>query len=235
MTQQEANEFVNQLRRTFTELHNLPMPTIAAVDGLALGGGAELALACDLRVLSTAAAMAFPETHLGIIPGAGGTQRLARIVGASRAKQLIFTAARVSGEQAFELGLADELVDAAAPPVVRVIGGAGDKADASSSAAAAASHQGPKGSSHNNVREGSGGERSEAAYLKALELAATIRKGAPLALAQAKAAINVGLDADLASGLRVEELAYARLLPSKDRLEGLAAFAEKRAPRYTGE
>lgn len=86
MTQAEAAEFVSMLRRTFTDLAALPMPSIAVLEGGAFGGGAELALACDLRVSDTDAVLAFPETRLGIIPGAGGTQRLPRLVGLGVAK-----------------------------------------------------------------------------------------------------------------------------------------------------
>lgn len=86
MTQAEAAEFVSTLRRTFTDLAALPMPSIAVLEGGAFGGGAELALACDLRVADTNAVLAFPETRLGIIPGAGGTQRLPRLVGLGVAK-----------------------------------------------------------------------------------------------------------------------------------------------------
>lgn len=86
MTQTEAAEFVSSLRRTFSELAALPMPSIAVLEGYALGGGAELALACDLRVCDTRAELAFPEARLGIIPGAGGTQRLPRLIGVSAAK-----------------------------------------------------------------------------------------------------------------------------------------------------
>jgi enoyl-CoA hydratase/carnithine racemase len=86
MTQAEASEFVSNLRRTFSELAALPMPSIAVLEGGAFGGGAELALACDLRIADTNAVLAFPETRLGIIPGAGGTQRLPRLVGLGVAK-----------------------------------------------------------------------------------------------------------------------------------------------------
>jgi enoyl-CoA hydratase/carnithine racemase len=86
MTQAEAAEFVSSLRRTFSDVAALPMPTIAVLEGGAFGGGAELALACDLRVADTSAVLAFPETRLGIIPGAGGTQRLPRLVGVGAAK-----------------------------------------------------------------------------------------------------------------------------------------------------
>ncbi|KAL6777387.1 hypothetical protein ACKKBF_B21305 [Auxenochlorella protothecoides x Auxenochlorella symbiontica] len=111
MTRQEASAFVRDLRGTFSALEALPMPTIACVDGYALGGGAELALACDFRVCGTGAQFAFPETRLGIIPGAGGTQRLPRVVGTPRAKELIYTGRRISAQEALDIGLADHLAD----------------------------------------------------------------------------------------------------------------------------
>lgn len=86
MTQAEVAEFVTSLRRTFTDVEALPMPTIAVLEGYAGGGGAELALSCDLRVADSTAVLVFPEARLGIMPGAGGTQRLARLVGLSAAK-----------------------------------------------------------------------------------------------------------------------------------------------------
>eukprot|EP00775_Hariotina_reticulata_P003240 gene3240-3517_t len=187
MTQAEAAEFVSSLRRTFTDLSALPMPSIAVLEGAAFGGGAELALACDLRIGDPQALLAFPETRLGIMPGAGGTQRLPRLVGLGAAKELIFTAKRVGAPEAVRLGLLDHCVD-----------------------------------------QGKAMER-------ALELARDIAQCAPLSLRAAKAAINQGIEVDLGSGLKLEEALYAQLLPTRDRIEGLKAFAEKRQPLYTGE
>jgi methylglutaconyl-CoA hydratase len=107
MTPREASAFVADLGATFSALAALPMPTIAAVDGVALGGGAELALACDLRVAGPGAAFAFPEARLGIIPGAGGCARLPRLVGHARALDLIATARRVGPEEAAGWGLVE--------------------------------------------------------------------------------------------------------------------------------
>lgn len=187
MTQHEAAEFVNAIRRTMSDLQALPIPTIAAIDGYALGGGAELALACDLRVAGPQASFAFPEAQLGIIPGAGGTQRLPRLIGVSKAKELIFTCRKVAGLEAVDIGMAEH-----------------------------------------GVSEG-------LAFDKALDLAKAISQSAPLSLRMAKEAINQGYNMDLSSGLKLEEACYAQLLPTKDRLEGLKAFAEKRPPRYMGE
>ena len=187
MSPEETMAFVQQLRATFTALERLPMPTLAAIEGAALGGGLELALACDLRVMGGGAKVGLPETSLAIIPGAGGTQRLPRLIGRSRAKELIFTARRLGASEAFDYGIADRVCDAGT------------------------------------------------ALKSALALAREILPNGPIALRAAKEAIDQGLDGDRDGGLRIEEACYARVIPTQDRLEGLAAFRDKRKPIYRGE
>ena len=103
----------------FLKLETLPIPTIAAVNGYALGGGCELSMACDIRICSDTAVFGQPETGLGITPGFGGTQRLARLVGAGMAKQMIYTAKNIKADEALRIGLVnavyqkDELMGAA--------------------------------------------------------------------------------------------------------------------------
>jgi enoyl-CoA hydratase/carnithine racemase len=99
-----------ELTTSFTHVARLPKPVIAAVTGYALGGGYELALCADFRVLGASAKIGQPEIQLGVIPGAGGTQRLARLVGPAKAKDLVFTGRHVGAEEALELGLADAVV-----------------------------------------------------------------------------------------------------------------------------
>jgi enoyl-CoA hydratase len=99
-------------RRVFDEIASLPKPTIAMVNGFALGGGCELAMACDLRVASRSARFGQPEIRLGLIPGGGGTQRLPRLVGAGAALRMILSGEPVDAEEAFRIGLVDVLVDA---------------------------------------------------------------------------------------------------------------------------
>ena len=101
------------LQSAFTAVARIPKPTVAAVTGYALGGGCELALACDFRVVGDNARLGQPEILLGLIPGAGGTQRLARLVGPARAKELIFSGRFVAADEALRIGLVDEVVDAA--------------------------------------------------------------------------------------------------------------------------
>ncbi len=187
MTQEEATGFVKKLRATFTMLECLPMPTIAAIEGAALGGGLELALACDFRLVGGSAKLGLPETSLAIIPGAGGTQRLPRLIGRARAKELIFTARKFGAAEALRYGLADRITDPG------------------------------------NALESS------------MELAREILPNGPVALRAAKEAIDRGLDLDSSGGLLLEEACYARVIPTLDRLEGLAAFKEKRKPLYRGE
>ncbi|KAA8522183.1 hypothetical protein F0562_012856 [Nyssa sinensis] len=187
MSPSEVQSFVNSLQSTFSFLEALRIPTIAVIEGVALGGGLEMALSCDLRICGEDATLGLPETGLAIIPGAGGTQRLPRLVGKSVAKELIFTGRKVTGRDAVSMGLVNYCVPA------------GD------------------------------------AYSKALEIARDINQKGPLAIRMAKRAIDGGLEIDMASALELEEDCYEQLLHTKDRLEGLAAFAEKRKPRYTGE
>lgn len=109
MTSRQALEFSELGSRTFRDLEELPIPVIAAVNGFALGGGCELALACDIRIASTAAAFAQPEVGLGIPPGFGGTQRLARTVGRGMASQLLFTGDRIGAAEALAIGLVNSV------------------------------------------------------------------------------------------------------------------------------
>lgn len=191
MHQSEVGPFVSKARALITELGNLPMPVIAAIDGAALGGGLEMALACDIRIAANSAKMGLVETKLAIIPGAGGTQRLPRAIGVSLAKELIFAAKVVDGAEACRLGLVNHSVEQ--------------------------------------------NESGDGAYLRALELAREINPQGPIAVRMAKLAINQGIEVDLSTGLAIEEACYSQVIPTKDRLEGLAAFKEKRRPHYKGE
>jgi enoyl-CoA hydratase len=160
-------------------LEEMPKPTIAAINGFALGGGCELALGCDLRYASSRARLGQPEIDLGIVPGWGGTQRLARICGLGIAKELILTGNQVDAEEALRIGL----VNAIADPVLD----------------------------------------------HALEVAGKLAAKSPGALAVAKRLLNLSPGA-----LEQEAEEFGDLFASEDAKEGLAAFADKRAPRFVG-
>jgi enoyl-CoA hydratase/carnithine racemase len=185
-THDDIRRWLVELHEALREIEKCPKPWIAAVNGLALGGGCELALACDLRVLDPAAQIGLTETKIGVIPGGGGTVRLARIVGIGRAKEMIFTARRVDAQEALAMGLANR------------ISGSGESLRA------------------------------------ALALAGEIAANAPVAVGAAKAAIDEAWDLPVDDALARERAQYEKPLESEDRLEGLRAFAEKRAPRWQG-
>merc|ERR1719382_2034462 len=111
MTPAEVGPFVAKGREIIGAWDKLPMPVIAAIDGVALGGGLEMALACDLRVASTDAKLGLTETRLAIIPGGGGTQRLPRVIGPAKARELIYTARVLKGKEALDIGLVNHCVD----------------------------------------------------------------------------------------------------------------------------
>jgi enoyl-CoA hydratase len=160
-------------------LETMAKPTIAAINGFALGGGCELALACDLRYASSRARLGQPEINLGLVPGWGGTQRLARVCGIGVAKDLILTGRLVDAEEGLRIGL----VSAIADPVLE----------------------------------------------RALETAHELAAKSSLALALAKRLINLSPGA-----LDTEADEFGDLFSSADAIEGLTAFAEKRAPKFVG-
>jgi enoyl-CoA hydratase len=181
----EGLEGINQ--KLFTAIENFPWPVIAAVNGYALGGGCELALACDLRIAAEEAKFGFPETSLGIVPGAGATQRLPRLLGWGKAKELIFTGETFDAREALRLGLVTQVVP-----------------------------------------------RSEL-MAAARALAEKILARGPLATRLAKLALNISARTGLDAGLEFERLAQAICFDSKDKVEAMTAFLEKRKPKFRGE
>lgn len=112
MNRNQVRKTVSMIRNTINAIDELPQPVIAAINGAAFGGGTELALACDIRIASETATFALTETSLGIIPGAGGTQRLPRLIGKGKAKELIFTARKIEATEAHAISLVEYVVPA---------------------------------------------------------------------------------------------------------------------------
>lgn len=112
MNEQQAKEAVSLIGRTINQVESLPQPVIAVLNGVAFGGGLELALACDLRIASSQVKLGLTETSLGIIPGAGGTQRLPRLIGIGKAKELIYTSRRIDANEAYRINLIEYVVEA---------------------------------------------------------------------------------------------------------------------------
>ncbi|MFD1066174.1 enoyl-CoA hydratase-related protein [Oceanobacillus locisalsi] len=186
MNDDEVVTAVQKISSVCDAIEKLDVPVIAAINGVAFGGGLEIALACDLRIAANHVKMGLTETSLAIIPGAGGTQRLPRLIGTGQAKLLIYTAQSISAEDAFAIGLI---------------------------------------------------ERSVAASFlqdEAVSIARKITKNGPAAIKQAKKAINQGMDLPMDEAIQLEHASYKKLIPTKDRKEGLLAFQEKRKPDYHG-
>lgn len=109
----EAHRFLKDVQALFNRIEDLEKPVIAAISGLALGGGCELALACDLRIAAESAMFGQPEIKIGVIPGAGGTQRLPRIIGVTKAKELLYTGDVIDAQEAYRIGLVNKVVSVA--------------------------------------------------------------------------------------------------------------------------
>ena len=187
LTPLTGREHARRGQALLDRLENLPFPTIAAINGYAYGGGLELALACTLRVASENAKMGLPETSLGILPGYGGTQRLARLLGKARAAELVLTADKgVTAAEAHRLGLVNRVV----PP----------------------------------------GQALSAAF----ELAQSIARNGPIACRYALEAIRQGVEMPLAEGLAYEATLFGLCASTEDMKEGMNAFLEKRAAKFTG-
>jgi len=181
-----AKQFARRGLDAINRLTQLPIPVIAAVNGYALGGGTEMALACDFVYAAETAQFGLPEINLGIIPGFGGTQRLSRLIGPNMAREMIYTGKMINATEALRLGIVNKV---SAPDQLM-----------------------------DDV----------------LAIAAAIAQKGSTALRAAKQAINNGMNVDLASGLALENDAFALCLASSDAREGTSAFLEKRKPEFTG-
>ncbi|MFQ5996777.1 MAG: enoyl-CoA hydratase/isomerase family protein [Dehalococcoidales bacterium] len=186
-TMTELGERSARRRVLASRLETMSKPTIAAINGFAVGSGLELAMACDLRIASDNAKFGQPEINLGIMPGNGGTQRLPRLVGKGRAMEMILTGELIDAHEAYHIGLVNRVV--------------------------------PQTELMSNVRE----------------LANKLAAKSPLAIKLVKNAIHVGLDMNLNDGIQYESRLFAIVCGSQDKQEGVAAFLEKRPPRFQGK
>jgi enoyl-CoA hydratase len=173
-------------QEVYTRIEQLEIPSIAAINGWAVGTGLEIAMACSMRVASEKAKMGQPEVKLGITPGAGGTQRLPRLVGLGRALEMILTGDPVTAEEAKAMGLVNRVVP------------------------------------HDQV------------LAEAKKLAETIAARPKLAIQYSKAAVLRYADGSLSEGLDHESYLHALSCGTEDKKEGVAAFIEKRDPKFTG-
>jgi len=179
MSVQDITRRAGEMMAAIDSVAQIPKPVIAAVTGYALGGGCELAMTADFRISADTAKWGQPEILLGLIPGMGGTQRLPRLVGPSKAKDLIYTGRFIDAAEALDIGLVDVVVPAAE------------------------------------------------VYATAQAMAAKFATGPTLALRAAKAAIDQGLQGDLATGLKLEAHLFAAVFATEDKERGVASFIDK--------
>ena len=183
----QAMEFSLFGQGVLERIERLPQPVIGVINGFALGGGCELAMACDLLIAADTAKFGQPEVNLGIIPGNGGTQRLPRLVGRNLAKEMVLMGEMISAQRAYEIGLVNRVV--------------------------------PQADLMNTARE----------------VAARILSKGPVAVRTAKMVMNRGLDLDLSNACALESSVFAVGFSTADRVEGMAAFLEKRKAVFTGK
>jgi 3-hydroxypropionyl-coenzyme A dehydratase len=204
-----AEKYASAAQDVLNKIEKLEKPVIAAINGFALGGGCELAMVCDIRIASSNAKLGQPEVTIGIPPGWGGTQRLLRIVGPSKAKELIFTGRTISAEEAEKIGLVNKVIALGPNDVLP-----------------------PDAPDGDSVKEK---ERStqlarilnKKLMEECLVLAREITKNSFIAVKTSKMLINKGMDADINTGLRLEIYGWALCFAHEDREKMMSAFLNK--------
>lgn len=204
----KAEKYASSAQAVLNKIERLEKPVIAAVNGFALGGGCELALACDIRIASGNAKIGQPEVTIGIPPGWGGTQRLARIVGPAKAKELIFTGKMITAEEAVQIGLINKVVNL--EPEDQLQSQTSDEIS--------------------NKKE-KANEEARSLNKKLIEecmaLANQIAKNSFIAVKVSKMLINKAMDVDIDTGLRLEIYGWAMCFAHEDRQKMMSAFLSK--------
>ena len=205
----QAERYATSAQDVINRIDRLEKPVIAAVNGFALGGGCELAMACDIRIASSNAKIGQPEVTIGIPPGWGGTQRLMRLIGPAKAKELIFTGKMIMADEAYQIGLVNKVIslgpDDKLPPEV------------------------PKGDAAKEKERAN--EIAKILNKKLMDqciaLAKEIAKNSFVAVKVSKKLINRGMDTDLETGLRLEIYGWALCFAHEDRQKMMSAFLNK--------
>ena len=205
----QAERYATSAQDIINRIDRLEKPVIAAINGFALGGGCELAMACDIRIASSNAKMGQPEVTIGIPPGWGGTQRLMRLVGPAKAKELIFTGKMITADEAYQIGLVNKVINI----------GPDDKLPPET----------PKGDAAKEKDRAI--EIAKILNKKLMDectsIAKEVAKNSFVAVKVSKKLINRGMDTDLETGLRLEIYGWALCFAHEDRQKMMSAFLDK--------
>jgi 3-hydroxypropionyl-coenzyme A dehydratase len=225
----QAEKYASSAQAVLNKIESLQKPVIAAVNGFALGGGCELAMVCDIRIASSNAKLGQPEVTIGIPPGWGGTQRLLRIVGPAKAKELVFTGKMITAEEAERIGL-----------VNRIVGLTPEEENTTTKTTTKTTTVNPSDSSskeqlnNEEVQKREKQRDSELAKVlnkklmnECLSFAKEITKNSFTAVKTSKMLINKGMDADIDTGLRLEIYGWALCFAHEDRQKMMSSFLNK--------
>jgi 3-hydroxypropionyl-coenzyme A dehydratase len=204
----KAEKYATSAQSVLNKIERLEKPVIAAINGFALGGGCELALVCDIRIASSNAKIGQPEVTIGIPPGWGGTQRLTRIIGPAKAKELIFTGKMITAEEAAQIGLVNKVIDLTSE-------------DQTQSERSAEDSAGKKDKS-NDAKV-----LNKKLMDECITLSRDITKNSYTAVKISKMLINKALDTDIETGLRLEIYGWALSFSHEDRHKMMSAFLSK--------
>jgi 3-hydroxypropionyl-coenzyme A dehydratase len=206
-----AERYASSAQSVLNKIEKLEKPVIAAVNGFALGGGCELAMVCDLRIASSNAKLGQPEVTIGIPPGWGGTQRLMRIVGPAKAKELVFTGKMITADEALQIGLVNKIVSLNSEDELsaEIPAGENDKENEKVRAKSIAKQLNKK------------------LMAECISMAKEIAKNSSNAVKVSKMLINRGMDTDLDTGLRLEIYGWALCFAHEDRKKMMTTFLNK--------